>query len=262
MPKIEVIELNKYFVERKKKQAVAALYNVNCVIPNGSFSVVCGCSGCGKTTLLRNLTGLISPDSGKILFDGVDITDVSTQKRNVAYLSQEYALYPHLTVFDNIAYPLKIMGASADEIRRRVGAICKISEIEFLISRRIGQLSGGQLQRVALARALVKNPDVIFLDEPLSNLDVKTRRVLSDHLAEMHRKTGVTFVYVTHDISEACRLATYILVMDDGTIVQQGEAAKVIEEKDGAFYRFERAADSMTILRKIDNNGDGDDEVI
>lgn len=258
MPKIETINLNKYFVDRKKKQAVAALYNVSCVIPNGSFTVICGSSGCGKTTLLRTLIGLLPADSGKIFFDGVDVTDVPTQKRNVSYLSQEYALYPHLTVFDNIAYPLKVLGASADEIRRRVDEICCISDIEHLVSRRIRQLSGGQLQRVALARALVKNPDAVFLDEPLSNLDKQTRLAVAEYLISMRRQTGITFVYVTHDVGEARHLATHILVMDDGTVLQHGEAQSVITDTQGAFYQFEKA-DNPAIFGKCDD--EGDDEV-
>lgn len=263
MPKIKTTNLSKYFIDKKKNVAVAALYDVNCDIPSNSFCVIVGKSGCGKTTLLKTLVGLLRADEGEIYFGETNVTDVAAQNRNVSLLTQEYALYPHLTVFDNIAYPLKLMRAGADEIRKRVGEVCDLLDIGFLASRRIKQCSGGQLQRVALARALVKNPDIVFLDEPLSNLDEQTRVSVSLEFAKLQKKLSATFVYVTHSIAEARRLATYIVVMDNGTVVQQGAAQEVISDKSGLFYEFMQAENDAAALRQsIVNDGDDDDEII
>lgn len=262
MPTIKTVDLTKYYVDKKKNVATAVLYNVNCTIPDRSFTVIAGSSGCGKTTFVKTLTGLLKADDGKIYFDKADFTDVSPQKRNVSYLSQEYALYPHLTVFDNVAYPLKIMRAPADEIRMRVNETLEMLDISFLASRKIRQCSGGQLQRAALARALVKNPDVVFLDEPLSNLDEKTRRDVSMQFAKLQKKLSSTFVYVTHSVAEAQRLADYVIVMDNGEVVQEGEAEKVFKDKEGAFSEFVSAErQAFDNERKILERDD-DDEIV
>lgn len=263
MPTIKTTNVSKYFVDKKKKIAVAALYDVNCDIPSNSFCVIVGKSGCGKTTLLKTLVGLLAADEGEIFYGDVNVTGISVQNRNVSLLTQEYALYPHLTVFDNIAYPLKLMRASAEEIRKRVGEVCELLDIGFLVSRKIRQCSGGQLQRIALARALVKNPDIVFLDEPLSNLDEKTRVAVSLQFAELQKKLSATFVYVTHSIAEAQRLATYILVMDNGTIVEQGDAKTVINNKSGVFYEFLQAErEAATIQQTIVDKEEDNDEIL
>lgn len=241
MPKITTQNLTKYYTDKKAKVATAVLYNINCEIPDNSFTVIVGKSGGGKTTFIKTLAGLIVPDDGSIFFDDINVTHYTAQQRNVSLLSQEYALYPHLTVFDNIAYPLKLMRASAEEIRRRVDEVCSLLDISLLSSRRIRQLSGGQLQRVALARALVKNPDVVLLDEPLSNLDEKTRADLSWQFTKLQKKLNCVFVYVTHSIAEAQRLADYIIVFDNGDVIQCGVAADVIRDTSGAFYEFVQA---------------------
>ena len=232
MPTIKTVHLNKYYVDKKSATAVAALYDVNVTFPSGKFSVVMGASGSGKTTLLKTLIGLYPADEGQVFFDDRDVTDFAVQKRNVSFISQEYALYPHLTVFDNVAYPLKIAKVPFDEIRSRVDKILESLAISLLSSRKIRSLSGGQAQRVALARALVKDPDVVFLDEPLSNLDAPTRSAAADEIKRVAIETGVTFVYVTHNRDEARRLADYIVIMDNGTVRWAGGAKEYFKGED------------------------------
>lgn len=262
MPKITTRNLTKYYLDKKSKVATAVLYNVDCEIPDNSFTVIVGKSGSGKTTFIKTIAGLIAPDDGSIYFDDVDVTHYTAQQRNVSLLSQEYALYPHLTVFDNIAYPLKLMRAPADEIRRRVNEVCSLLDISLLSSRRIRQLSGGQLQRVALARALVKNPDVVLLDEPLSNLDEKSRADLSWQFTKLQKKLNCVFVYVTHSISEAQKLADYIIVFDNGDIIQRGDASTVIRNTSGAFYEFAQAESGAFDTEKETIDKDEYDEII
>ena len=233
MPRITTHNLCKYFVDNKKKVTTAALYNAEADMPDKSFTVIMGKSGCGKTTLLRTLAGLVRPDDGQILFDETDVTDKTAAERNVSYLSQEFALYPHLTVFDNVAYPLKLQRVPADEIRRRVDETCKLVGMAQLTSRRPRQLSGGQQQRVAMARALVKRPEIIFLDEPMSNLDRNLRAEMSELLARLHKTLDVNIVYVTHNINEARALADYVIAMDNGMVVQQGAASEVLSDSNG-----------------------------
>lgn len=233
MPRITTHNLCKYFVDNKKKVATAALYNTEADMPDKSFTVIMGKSGCGKTTLLRTLAGLVRPDDGQILFNETDVTDKTAAERNVSYLSQEFALYPHLTVFDNVAYPLKLQRVPADEIRRRVDETCKLVGMAQLTSRRPRQLSGGQQQRVAMARALVKRPEIIFMDEPMSNLDRNLRAEMSALLARLHKTLDVNIVYVTHNINEARALADYVIAMDNGMVVQQGAASEVLSDSNG-----------------------------
>ena len=262
MPKITTVNLTKYYIDKKSKTATAVLYNVDCEIPDKTFTVIVGKSGSGKTTFVKTLAGLIAPDEGSILFDGVDVTSSTASQRNVSLLTQEYALYPHLTVFDNIAYPLKLMRAPAEEIRRRVNGICELLDITLLTSRRIRQLSGGQLQRIALARALVKNPDTVLLDEPLSNLDEKSRYTLSMQFAQLQKKLGCSFIYVTHSITEAQRLADYIVVFENGDVVQQGNRDTVVKDTSGAFYEFAKAEAAAKEAEMIIVGDDTDDEIV
>ena len=233
MPTIKTEHLNKYYVDKKSSTAVAALYDVNVTLPGGRFSVIMGASGSGKTTLLKTLIGLYPADEGKIYFDDKDVTDLAVQKRNVSLISQEYALYPHLTVFDNVAYPLKIAKVPVEEMRSRVDKMLISLGISLLSSRKIRRLSGGQAQRVALARALVKDPDAVFLDEPLSNLDPPARVSIADEIKRIAKETGITFIYVTHNRDEARRLADYVVIMDNGTVNWAGEANDYFNNSPG-----------------------------
>ncbi len=232
MPTVKLEDLCKYYIDEKDKSATAVLYKVNAQIPDGGFTVIMGPSGCGKTTLLKCICGLLEADEGKIFFDEEDVTHLAPGQRNVSYVSQEYALYPHKTVFDNVAYPLLLAGVPAQEIRRRVGEMLVLLELAPLATRRPRQLSGGQQQRVALARALVKRPGVVFLDEPLSNVDEQQKLALMDVFRSVQQRLGISFVYVTHSFAEARHLAQKLLVMDNGEILESGDLQTLLRDPD------------------------------
>lgn len=235
MPKITINNLTYLYIDKKKNTGVAAICNLNAVIENNSFSVIIGESGCGKTTLLKLLTGLLKPHEGSIYFDNNDITKLDANERNLSYISQEFALYPHLTVFDNIAYPLKISKVPSEEIRLRVNEMLKMLDLVPYQTRKPRQLSIGQRQRVALGRALVKRPSLILLDEPFSNLDEPLKKELIDLIKEIKNKLPITFIYVTHRLDEIKFIGTNVLVLHNGTIVQNDTMDKVLTDKDG-FY--------------------------
>ena len=235
MPKITINNLTYLYIDKKKNTGVAAICNLNAVIENNSFSVIIGESGCGKTTLLKLLTGLLKPHEGSIYFDNNDITKLDANERNLSYISQEFALYPHLTVFDNIAYPLKISKVPSEEIRLRVNEMLQMLDLVPYQTRKPRHLSIGQRQRVALGRALVKRPSLILLDEPFSNLDEPLKKELIDLIKEIKNKLPITFIYVTHRLDEIKFVGTNVLVLHNGTIVQNDTMDKVLTDKDG-FY--------------------------
>lgn len=212
--KIELQDLFKYY------GTTAAVDNVTLSIADGELLSLLGPSGCGKTTLLRMIAGLIPVSSGKILFGGREITSVPTQKRNAAMVFQNYALFPNLTVAENIAFGLKARRVSRSESRSKTQRILKSVELEDYGNRRIQELSGGQKQRVALARALVIEPDILLLDEPLSNLDQKLRVSMRQTIRALQREFGITSIYVTHDQEEAMAISDRIAVMDHGKLQQ------------------------------------------
>lgn len=191
-------------------------------VPDRTYTVVVGPSGSGKTTLLRIVAGLEKPDEGSIYLDGRDITKLPVWERDVGIVFQNYALYPHLTVFDNIAMPLKNKKMPKEEIKRRVEHIAEILNIKDQLHKYPHQLSGGQQQRVAIARALVKEPKVLLLDEPLSNLDARLRLDVRGFLKELQRSVGATVIHVTHDQEEAMALGDLMVVMNNGKIEQAG----------------------------------------
>ena len=237
MAKVEIKNVSKYIVNKKENTAVAVLYNANAIFDDAKFNVILGPSGCGKTMLLKTIAGLINPEEGQILFNGLDITDELPGKRNLSLITQEYALYPHLTVFDNIAYPLKIAKVPVEEIRSRVKEMLELLDISLLSSRRIRQLSGGQKQRVAIARALIKNPDIVLLDEPLSNIDPLLRRDLIEQFLYIQKSLSITFIYVTHNIGEATALADKIIIMDNGEVKESGDKNTLIKDTNSYFYK-------------------------
>jgi len=212
-----------------------AVHDLDLTIDDGDFLVLLGPSGCGKTTLLRMIAGLLEPTSGRILVDEVDITDKPSKQRDLAMVFQSYALYPHLSVRKNLAFPLKVQKVARDEVERRVREVADSLEIGHLLDRKPKELSGGQRQRVAVGRALVRQPKAFLMDEPLSNLDAKLRTQTRQELTELHRRLGATFVYVTHDQVEAMTMATKIVVLNGGRIEQYGTPAEVYDRPASVF---------------------------
>lgn len=195
---------------------------VDIEIAPGEFLAIVGPSGCGKSTLLRLIAGLEDPDAGELRIGGRSMEDVSSRQRNVAMVFQHFALYPHLTVFRNLATPLELKKLPRPEIERRIHEAAELLDIAYLLNRKPRLMSGGQRQRVALARAMVRNPSLFLLDEPLSNLDAQHRAELRTEIAKLHQRLGSTFVYVTHDPAEATILADRIAVLGDGIVQQIG----------------------------------------
>jgi len=212
-----------------------ALDRVDVTIEAGEFLGVLGPSGCGKSTLLRILGGFVRPSAGRVLLDGEDITRVPPERRPVNMVFQRPTLFPHLDVFENVAFGLRIAREARGEITRRVGEALALVRLEQLARRRAYELSGGQMQRVALARALVRQPRVLLLDEPLSALDLKIRLEMEVELRRLHAETGATFVYVTHDQREALALSDRIAVFSDGRVEQVGTPADVYRAPRSAY---------------------------
>ncbi len=219
----------------KRFGAVTAVDNVSLEVPEGELFFLLGPSGCGKTTLLRTIAGFETPDAGAVLFDSRDITALAPHKRNTGMVFQNYALWPHMTVFDNVAYGLRVRSAEKSQLKIRVRDALRMVRMEPQTDRFPNQLSGGQQQRVALARSLVINPDCLLLDEPLSNLDAKLRLEMRDEIRRIHRETGVTTIYVTHDQKEALSMAECLAVLSDGRVVQTGAPEDVYARPADAF---------------------------
>ncbi|HVB41841.1 MAG TPA: ABC transporter ATP-binding protein [Streptosporangiaceae bacterium] len=220
---IELVSLSKRFVE-------LAVDEVDLTVASGEFFSLLGPSGCGKTTTLRLIAGFEQPTSGEVLLDGVDVTNVAPNKRNVNTVFQSYALFPFLNVHENVAFGLRNRGVDKVTIRRRVGEVLELVHMSAYERRRPSQLSGGQQQRVALARALVLDPAVLLLDEPLGALDAKLRRALKVELKALQERVGITFLYVTHDQEEALTMSDRLAVMRAGKIVQLGAPQEIYDE--------------------------------
>ena len=212
-----------------------ALSDVNLYIRDGEFLTLLGPSGCGKTTMLRLIAGFIMPDEGRIEMDGVDIAGIPPYKRRVNTVFQKYALFPHLNVFDNIAFGLKIQKLDKATIQNKVEAMLELVNLKGYGKRNVEQLSGGQQQRVAIARALVNEPQVLLLDEPLGALDLKLRKEMQVELKRMQQRLGITFIYVTHDQEEALTMSDTIVVLKDGVIQQVGTPTDIYNEPKNPF---------------------------
>lgn len=242
---IRLQNLTKIFRDNKKENETRAVDNLDIVIPSGKLVGLLGPSGCGKSTTLYMISGLLEPTSGKIFFGDEDVTELSPEKRGIGLVFQNYALYPHMTVFKNIAFPLENLKVEEQvkdkngndvtkkrrlkktEIEEMVYSTAKLVQIENLLDRKPNQLSGGQQQRVAIARALVKKPRVLLLDEPLSNLDARLRLQTREEIKRLQKETGITTIFVTHDQEEAMSISDEIVVMKDGIEQQRAEPQEV-----------------------------------
>jgi iron(III) transport system ATP-binding protein len=234
---------------RKRYGPVEALRGVSLTFAAGRLTAILGPSGCGKTTLLRSIAGFVRVDAGAIRFAGEDVTARPPQERGTAMVFQNYALWPHMTVFDNVAYGLRLQRLEREAIAERVHralALVEIGEVAAIARRKPGALSGGQQQRVALARAIVVEPRVLLLDEPLSNLDAKVRQRLRAEVRRLQRRVGITTVYVTHDQEEALAIADQVVLMNAGAVVQAGTPEDVYRRPTEAF-----AADFLGVTTRL-----------
>lgn len=222
-------------VEKRYAGGAVGLAELSLAVGDGELLVVVGPSGCGKSTLLRLVAGLETPTAGTIRIGGRVVNELPPQARNVAMVFQDYALYPHMTVRENLSFPLRMRGLSRDAVRARAEAVAELLEITPLLERRPRQLSGGQRQRVAMGRALVREPSAFLLDEPLSNLDARLRVTVRAELGELQRRTGTTMLYVTHDQVEAMTLGRRVAVLDRGRLQQVAPPAELYDRPASAF---------------------------
>lgn len=249
MAEVQLVDVEKYYGK------FLAVSKQSLTIHDGEFLVLLGPSGCGKTTTMRMIAGLEDISSGDILIAGERINDKPPKDRDIAMVFQNYGLYPHMTVEQNIAYPLKLRGMSSSARAKRVREIAEKVELEALLSRRPSELSGGQRQRVALARSIVRTPKIFLMDEPLSNLDAKLRVTMRAELKHLHHELGVTTVYVTHDQMEAMTLASRVAVMREGKIVQLDTPKKIYSEPADLFVAGFIGSPSMNLIEgEVSNN--------
>jgi multiple sugar transport system ATP-binding protein len=244
MAVVETRGLKKYFGE------VKAVEGVDLIIQEGEFLVLLGPSGCGKTTTMRMIAGLEKPTQGDVLIGGRKVTDLPPRARKVAMVFQSYALYPHMSVFNNIAFPLEAEKLKKPIIQRKVEQAARMFNISHLLNRKPRQLSGGERQRVALARAVVREPDVFLLDEPLSNLDAKLRALARDELKQYQRQLGVTTLYVTHDQIEAMGMGDRVAVMSGGRVCQLGTPQELYRAPADTFVATFLGSPPMNLVEK------------
>jgi sn-glycerol 3-phosphate transport system ATP-binding protein len=227
---------------------IAVLQALNLKLDSGEMLVIVGASGCGKSTLLRLVAGLETPSGGKILLDGVDITEKNPAKRDIAMVFQNYALYPHMSVAQNMGYALKLRGLAKADINAKVAQAAEMLGLTPLLARRPGALSGGQRQRVAMGRAIVRQPKLFLFDEPLSNLDAKLRVSMRAEIRRLQKSLGVTAMYVTHDQTEAMTMADRLIVMNAGQAAQIGTPMEVFARPANLFVAQFMGAPAMNIL--------------
>ena len=249
MAEVRLVDVSKSFGE------TVTLRQLSTRVENGSFTVVVGPSGCGKSTFLRLVAGLEEPDSGEIRIGGEDVTRAGPGKRGVAMVFQSYALYPHMTVAENIGFGLSVRGTPKAEIAARVRRAAEALELGHLLERRPRQLSGGQRQRVAMGRAMVREPRVFLFDEPLSNLDARLRISMRTELRRLHRDLGATSLYVTHDQVEAMTLGDRLIVMNGGRVEQEGAALDIYERPASLFVAGFIGAPPMNLLAATATEG-------
>lgn len=222
-------------IKKSFQEGEDVLESICLTAKKGEFVTLLGSSGCGKTTTLRIIAGLEQPDSGQVFLDGKDVTSLEPNQRNVNTVFQNYALFPHMNVADNIGYGLKLKKTSKAEISRRVKEMLELVQLPGFERRKPSELSGGQRQRVAIARALVNNPEVLLLDEPLGALDLQLRRAMQHELKRLQKKLGITFIYITHDQEEAINMSDTVVVMNNGEIQQIGSPTDIYNEPENRF---------------------------
>ncbi|MBC3954312.1 MULTISPECIES: ABC transporter ATP-binding protein [Pseudomonas] len=246
---------------QKSYASTAVFSDINCSIGKGEFVTLLGPSGCGKSTLLRCIAGLTSVNSGRILLDGQDLVPLTPQKRNIGMVFQSYALFPNMTVEQNVAFGLRMQKVSTDDSQKRVAEILKLVELQDFAKRYPHQMSGGQCQRVALARSLVTRPRLLLLDEPLSALDARIRKHLREQIRAIQRELGLTTIFVTHDQEEALTMSDRIFLMNQGRIVQSGDAETLYTAPVDAFaagfignYNLLEADDASRLMQRPINS--------
>ena len=233
--RVEVKNLVKIFPAYGSQGEFRAVNDVSLNVEPGEMVTLLGPSGCGKTTILRMIAGFEIPTTGSILIDGREVSKLPPNKRNVGMMFQSYALFPHLSVFENVAYGLRLKKLPTNVIREKVRDVLELMQISQFVDRMPNQISGGQQQRVALARAVVTEPSVLLFDEPLSNLDAKLREYMRDELRKIQQRVGITSIYVTHDQSEAMAISDRVVVMNAGKIEQIGTATGIYTEPENPF---------------------------
>lgn len=239
----------------KKYDKKTIIDNISIDIKDKEFLVLVGSSGCGKSTILRMIAGLEDITDGEIFIDGKCVNNVHPKDRDIAFVFQSYALYPHMSVYDNIAFPLKMRNLKKDEIDKKVKEAAEILNLTEYLDRKPKQLSGGQRQRVALGRAIVRNPKVFLMDEPLSNLDAKLRVQMRSEIKKLHEKLQTTFIYVTHDQTEALTMGDRIVVLDKGVIQQADKPEEIYYNPANTFVGGFLGSPSMNFIKVQVNNG-------
>ena len=243
MARVEINQVSKIFADHN------AVSNVSLAVEDGEFLVLLGPSGCGKSTLLRMIAGLELPTYGDIFIGDRRATRLQPKDRNIAMVFQNYALYPHLTVYENIAFPLRVRGADRKSVDDKVRWAAELVGLTRMLKRKPRQMSGGERQRTALARSLVRDPDVFLLDEPLSNLDAKLRVQMRAEISKLHQKLNTTMIYVTHDQTEAMTMATRIVIMKDGIVQQVGAPKTVYNQPANMFVSGFIGSPAMNFIR-------------
>jgi len=242
---------------KKDYDGVEVLHGINVDINDGEFVVLIGESGCGKSTLLRMICGLEDISSGELIIDDILSNDISPQNRDMSMVFQSYALYPHMTVFENIAYGLKILKTPKDEIKKKVNEVAKLLNINDYLNRLPKNLSGGQRQRVSMGRAIVRKPKFFLFDEPLSNLDAKLRVVMRNEIKSLQKKLGTTTIYVTHDQIEAMTMADKVVLMNNGYAVQIGDPHELYDKPNSIFTATFLGSPNISLINgsiKIQND--------
>ncbi|CAP18346.1 ABC-type sugar transport system (probably encoding FT maltose/maltodextrin transporter subunit, also similar to UgpC), ATPase component [Candidatus Phytoplasma mali] len=247
-------KVSKNFIDSKKKINYA-VDNIEMNIKKGSLVTILGPSGCGKSTTLFMIAGLTSVSSGKIFFDEKDVTNLSPEKRGVGLVFQNYSLYPHMTARQNIMFPLENLKKTKDYIKQKIQEISKLLKIEEQLDKKPSELSGGQQQRIAIARALVKEPEVLLMDEPFSNLDVKFRLIMREEIRRIQRKTGITIILVTHDQEEAMSISDEIYLINQGQIQQKGIPQEVYMQPKNLFVAEFLGIPAISVFDGEINNG-------